>query len=212
VDRKEIRARLTRDMFEKFNKFHHQALMSMNPDARWCPSPDCETVMVGSKRQPRLQCPSCKRAICFLCNNDWHTGSCELATKGLLGVAADRATFAAYALVSNVKPCPKCRSPIIKDEGCNHMTCQRCRYEFCWMCMGRYSEHHFEWWNVFGCPGGQSVWPWLGDDRCFCFNCSCGCGLAGMLKRLVLKSVGLGCGLACCPFIACFLLVKYACD
>ena len=41
----------------------------------------------------------------------------------------------------NCKPCPNCKSPIYKDDGCNHMTCYNCHHEFCWMCMGRWLFH-----------------------------------------------------------------------
>jgi len=41
----------------------------------------------------------------------------------------------------NCKPCPNCKSPIFKDDGCNHMTCYNCQHEFCWMCMGRWLFH-----------------------------------------------------------------------
>jgi len=207
VQRSEIKARLNAEMFEKFNKFYTTAQLSLNPNSRWCPTPDCETVMFGSKNSPRLICPKCQHAICFKCNHDWHTGTCELAARGLMGVAADRATFAAYALVANIKPCPQCRTPIAKDDGCNHMTCQRCHYEFCWMCRGRYDHNHFAWWNLLGCPGGQAgVLACLGDDRCLCIDCGCGCGLLGMLKRTLLKLLYLSCFLACCPCLSCVAL------
>ena len=41
----------------------------------------------------------------------------------------------------NCKPCPSCKSPIYKDDGCNHMTCYKCHHEFCWVCMGRWRFH-----------------------------------------------------------------------
>ncbi len=36
---------------------------------------------------------------------------------------------------SNTRPCPGCASPIMKDGGCNHVKCGRCRVDFCWACM-----------------------------------------------------------------------------
>ena len=43
----------------------------------------------------------------------------------------------------NTKLCPSCRKPIEKNQGCNHMTCRSigCKYEFCWLCMGPWTEH-----------------------------------------------------------------------
>jgi len=82
------------------------------------------------------------------------------------------------------------------------MTCGRCGYQFCWMCKGKYSYNHFKPWNLWGCPGGQTGGlAILGDDRCCCFNCSCGCGLAGKLKRLIFKLIYLACLLSCLPFV-----------
>jgi len=212
VERSEIKARLNNEMWEKFNKFYTQAQLSLNPNTRWCPTPDCESVMIGSKEQSRLKCPKCGHEICFRCNHDWHTGTCERAARGVVGIAADRAMFGAYAMVANIKACPQCRAPIAKDDGCNHMTCQRCNYEFCWMCRGKYSSNHFAPWNLLGCPGGQAGFlACLGDDRCFCVDCGCGCGLLGFFKRCLLKVVYVACGLACCPCVVCFIAFN-VCD
>lgn len=32
------------------------------------------------------------------------------------------------------KRCPNCRINIEKNEGCNHMTCSQCHFQFCWFC------------------------------------------------------------------------------
>ena len=39
------------------------------------------------------------------------------------------------------KPCIKCKTPIEKDEGCNHMRCQSCDTHFCWVCMQPWEIH-----------------------------------------------------------------------
>ncbi|XP_054153201.1 E3 ubiquitin-protein ligase RNF14-like [Oppia nitens] len=40
------------------------------------------------------------------------------------------------------RPCPQCRAPIQKNDGCNHMKCIQCKYEFCWICMGYWQGSH----------------------------------------------------------------------
>ncbi|CAM9608643.1 unnamed protein product [Heterosigma akashiwo] len=44
-------------------------------------------------------------------------------------------------ILANTKRCPKCSTRIEKNQGCNHMTCRQCKEEFCWICMGPWSDH-----------------------------------------------------------------------
>jgi ariadne-1 len=43
--------------------------------------------------------------------------------------------------MANTKDCPRCSKPIEKNQGCNHMSCRLCKHEFCWLCLGNWSEH-----------------------------------------------------------------------
>ena len=54
---------------------------------------------------------------------------------------------------NSYKQCPKCGAIIEKNEGCNHMSCTNCNYEFCWICMEKYADEHYSLYNFFGCPG-----------------------------------------------------------
>jgi len=54
-------------------------------------------------------------------------------------------------LAANTKQCPKCKTPTEKNEGCNHMTCKRCRHEYCWICMQPWQLHSNETGGFFRC-------------------------------------------------------------
>ena len=132
------------EMIRKYEKFKLQITLSKDPSIRWCIRPDCDNYMRGSLDKPKLIC-ACGEVICFNCSRKWHEGqTCvELMDK----------EYENYRAKMNIIDCPKCKSRIEKISGCNHMTCTRCRYEFCWVCGGKYSKRHFKKLNIFGCPG-----------------------------------------------------------
>jgi len=44
-------------------------------------------------------------------------------------------------ICANTKDCPKCKSAIEKNGGCNHMTCRQCAHEWCWLCHRPWKGH-----------------------------------------------------------------------
>ena len=43
-----------------------------------------------------------------------------------------------------LKKCLRCQIYTEKNEGCNHMTCVNCNYQWCWLCEGQYNYGHYD--------------------------------------------------------------------
>jgi len=94
---------------------------------------------------PTVQC-RCSHRLCFGCGYADHLPCpCLLVKKWLKKCEDDSET--ANWISANTKECPKCVSTIEKNGGCNHMTCRKCKHEFCWVCMGPWQEHGTSWYN-----------------------------------------------------------------
>ena len=136
-----------RDLYKKYQKLKNLALLNNDPNIRWCVRPQCTGYMRGDKSSKMLKCQICSQEMCYLCRNEWHEGkNCKEAMD---------IEFKKYVDRVEVKECPNCKSKIEKNEGCNHMTCSRCDYQFCWICLSKYSKNHYKWYNYFGCPNMQ---------------------------------------------------------
>ena len=91
-------------------------------DAKWCPTPDCDTVVSTKNAKKNLvTCPTCSRQLCVKCGKFSHLGrpclSNELEYDWL-----------------QIKQCPTCFTPIQRIDGCNEMHCTRCDNFFCFRC------------------------------------------------------------------------------
>lgn len=62
-------------------------------------------------------------------------------------------------ILQHTKPCPKCFVNIEKNGGCMHMSCKKCTYEFCWICLEPWLRHKncTPKATVAAAPGFQSV-------------------------------------------------------
>ncbi|KAL6571277.1 putative E3 ubiquitin-protein ligase ari8 [Orobanche hederae] len=135
---------------EDKKKYHRYLLRSYVEDSRkikWCPAPGCESAaeyVVGSGNYD-VTC-SCSYSFCWNCIEEAHRPvDCETVTKWVLKNSAESENMNCLEnglILANSKPCPKCKRPIEKNQGCMHMTCTPpCKFEFCWLCLGAWSDH-----------------------------------------------------------------------
>lgn len=146
VDEDTMAKLLTPDSFQRYRVLLDRTYVDDNPTLCWCPAPGCEyAIECGvTKKQlltvvPSVQC-NCGHAFCFGCSMAAHQPViCPIARLWRKKCEDDSET--SNWISANTKECPKCSSTIEKNGGCNHMTCRKCKHEFCWICAGPWSEH-----------------------------------------------------------------------
>lgn len=122
---------------------------------RWCPAVDCNNLaeLVQDPRPqtydrnldsdlanvPIVKCPS-SHEFCFDCSYENHLPCpCWLAKMWIQKCEDDSET--ANWIEANTQSCPVCFTQIEKNGGCNHLTCRKCSYEFCWICLTSWENH-----------------------------------------------------------------------
>lgn len=100
-----------------------------------CPFCEFKAICPPVEEDREFRCcnPECELVSCRLCREESHVPkTCEEARKER-GVSerhqVEEAMSEAY-----IRPCPRCKLKIVKEIGCNKMTCPRCRCMMCYMC------------------------------------------------------------------------------
>ncbi|KAE8596194.1 hypothetical protein XENTR_v10016007 [Xenopus tropicalis] len=164
-----IESVVSKEMDKRYLQFDIKAFVENNTAIRWCPTPACERA-VRLKKQgtntsgsdtltfPLLRAPAvdCGKGhlFCWECLGEahepcdcetwknWLQKVSEMKPEELVGVSeAFEDAANCLWLLTNSKPCANCKSPIQKNEGCNHMQCAKCKYDFCWICLEEWKKH-----------------------------------------------------------------------
>lgn len=143
----EVESLVPREVYEKYLQFTVLAIVQKDPNMCWCPNKACGNAILWDRKQHKVVCPACRLEFCFACGGKVHFGfDCK-------GAPNSDEMFREWMgeKGSKVKPCPSCRMPVEKNEGCNHITC-RCGHQWCWLCLSDYQSGHF---NEGPCEGMQ---------------------------------------------------------
>lgn len=127
---------------EKYSRYFVRSYIEDKKKTKWCPAPGCENAVefeLGSNIYD-VTC-LCSHAFCWNCTEEAHRPvDCGTVSKWILKNSAESENM--NWILANSKPCPKCKRPIEKNQGCMHMTCTPpCKFEFCWLCLGAWSDH-----------------------------------------------------------------------
>jgi hypothetical protein len=172
----DVRCVLGQEMWEKYDHLVLMTALKQDPNICWCPFPRCTNAIYRDpEEEPKMQCNACSYQFCAECSEAWHGDmSCEehAKIKAKIESSAEK-QIPLFNMWTNkraklVKPCPGCKAYIEKFDGCNHMTCMSCKYEFCWICLSEYVSGHYNDKEIFpNCYMKQyySPAPWYKLDR-----------------------------------------------
>ncbi|CAG7851770.1 SubName: Full=Uncharacterized protein {ECO:0000313/EMBL:CCA71208.1} [Serendipita indica DSM 11827] len=132
-------------VFQRYDTLLFQNSLRSDSTWVWCVSPSCEAGQehTGGDASNIVTCHACGSKMCFRHQSAWHEGmSCAQWDEQLL-IAEHGERWTDEWILTETKGCPKCKARILKNEGCDHMTCRRpggCGHEFCWECLAPWRE------------------------------------------------------------------------
>jgi len=134
------------DYLQKFQSFQLRNFVESNTLTRWCPGIGCERIACAPTASAMEQegsiahCDGCCTSFCLICGEEPHAPA-DCKDMARWNEKCRNESETANWILANTKSCPKCGSRIEKNQGCNHICCQRCKHEFCWICCGDWVSH-----------------------------------------------------------------------
>lgn len=156
----QVKSLINPDLYSKYENFLLQTTLDTMEDVVYCPRTSCQTNVLLEKESTVGICPNCRYAFCIFCKKTSHgispcsitvSESRKLRDEWMKSNAEERSLMerrygkqrlqrvfeevvSEAWLKENAKKCPSCGFSIQKSEGCNKMTCTKCRSHFCWLC------------------------------------------------------------------------------
>ncbi|CAF0942659.1 unnamed protein product [Rotaria sordida] len=125
-------------LLKKYDAYQIRQYLENDDKFFWC-AHECGSGQYHyrrSTRNPKITCILCKKDTCAFHRIKWHEGmTCNQYDRFYPSRdAGTRKWIKRYS-----KKCPGCQSNIEKNGGCDHITCPKCRYQFCWDCLVDYA-------------------------------------------------------------------------
>ena len=122
-------------LIEQYKKYKYELEIMNDPNKKFCPYPNCNSyALLKDLKNKNVKCSN-NHAFCFLCLEKPHgKRPCkEVLDKSIIEFSKN----------NFIKRCPNCGIITEKVSGCNHITCSKCNYQWCWLCNNKYNVEHF---------------------------------------------------------------------
>lgn len=113
--------------FDRYDKNALLSYISNDPNFTNCLGPNCGAGQIhqNGDAQPIMTCGSCNFKTCFIHKMPWHTGlTCAQHDAQQRKGASKQEQKSQRLIKKATKKCPSCDVPILKNKGCDHMTCE----------------------------------------------------------------------------------------
>ena len=122
------------NLSEKYIKFKNRYEIIKDKNKKLCPHVGCDSFLQKSDKTKYVECENGHK-YCFECLAPPHESK-KCKNK-------NEKKFLKWTKGKRVKRCPNCQMYVERNEGCNHMTCAYCDYQWCWICEQQYDPEHF---------------------------------------------------------------------
>nr|POF04236.1 isoform 2 of cullin-9 [Quercus suber] len=130
--------------FDAYEKLLTRNALAALDDFAWCLNPKCGSGQENPENNNYMDCAACGYKQCLTHKCEWHTNeTCtqyEYRTSGQAARDEEAKTEAMLDGISKKCPGPGCGWRIEKISGCDHMTCKRCKFQFCWQCLASHEK------------------------------------------------------------------------
>lgn len=114
----------------------------------FCPNEHCGRAIIilsSDRKTDNITC-TCKQRFCFKCLKPYHSPTDCKDLDAWETVSSNDNYF-----IDQAKPCFHCGLMCERTTGCNHMTCPKCKGEWCWMCLGDWKKHGSSTGGFYSC-------------------------------------------------------------
>ena len=136
------------ELISKYKNYKLELEVINNPNKKLCPFPNCKSYLeLKDINNKNVACLN-SHTFCFLCLQKPHG---KLACNEKFDKSITE-----FAENHFLKKCPNCSIITEKNSGCNHITCSKCNFQWCWLCNEKFSVDHYKQGK---CKGLQNFKP-----------------------------------------------------
>lgn len=139
IQEREIRGLVTADVFDKHLELSIKVYEGVSINAYHCKTPDCRGFIEIENKVRDFTCEVCQVKNCIECKAIHEGKTCQQFQDEINPDAKNhRENAESETAIKNLiaagqaMNCPRCEIPVMKQEGCDFLTCTTCKLGICW--------------------------------------------------------------------------------